>query len=152
MVAALISFVYGSPLKSGAFVHEFIRPESWTPIHLQKEAERIRAYVESRSGEGTVLTLSPLYAIESGLPIYKEFVTGPFAWRVSHLLPEEEAVNRGMPLRSRIKPFLKEKRPLAILTGKENEQLEIPIIREAQQLRYQPMVTSTDVVIWLSPE
>ena len=153
VVAAVIAFIYGSPLKSGSMVRGLMRPESWTPIRLQREAENIRAYVDSRGGEGAVLTLSPLYAIEWGLPIYKEFVTGPFAWRVSHLLSEEEAANRGLPLRSRIKSFLEEKRPRAILTGKEKEQqLEIPLIRGAQQLGYQPIVTPTGVIIWLSPK
>jgi hypothetical protein len=151
-VAASIAFIYGSPLKSDTMVRGFMRPESWTPIHLQREAQNIRAYVDARSGEGAVLTLSPLYAIESGLPIYKEFVTGPWAWSVSHLLSEEEAANRGLPLRSRIKSFLEEKRPRAILTGKEEERLEIPLIRGAQQLGYQSIVTPTGVVIWLPPE
>jgi len=67
-------------------VHGLMRPELWIPIRLHKEAENIRAYFDTRSGQGAVLTLSPLYAIESGLPIYKEFITGPFAWRVSHLV------------------------------------------------------------------
>jgi 4-amino-4-deoxy-L-arabinose transferase-like glycosyltransferase len=148
VVAAAISFIYSSPLKTGSMVRGFMKPESWPPVRLQREAANIRAYVDSRNGEGAVLTLYPLYAIESRLPIYKEFVTGPFAWRLSHLLSEEDAVNRGLPLRSRIKSFLEEKRPRAILTGKEEKQLEIPIIRAAQQLGYQPVVTPTSVVIW----
>jgi hypothetical protein len=131
-----------------------MRPESWTPIRLHRAANNIRAYIDSGSGEGAVLTLSPLFAIESGLPIYKEFVTGPFAWRVSHLLSEAEAANRGLPLRSRIKSFLEEKRPRAILTGREKEEQseEITLIRAAQQLGYQPIVGPIGVVIWLSPK
>ena len=154
LVAAVIAFIYGSPLKGGSMVHGLMRPESWTPIRLHRAANNIRAYIDSRSGEGAVLTLSPLFAIESGLPIYKEFVTGPFAWRVSHLLSEAEAANRGLPLRSRIKSFLEEKRPRAILTGREKEEQseEITLIRAAQQLGYQPIVGPIGVVIWLSPK
>ena len=152
MIAALISFINYTPIKKNDMVHGLMRPESWTPVRLHKEAENIRAYVDTRSGQGAVLTLSPLYAIESGLPIYKEFVTGPFAWRVSHLVSEEEAANRGLPLSSRINGFMEEKRPLAVLTGKEKKQLEIPIIRAAQQLGYQPTVTPGGIVIWLSPQ
>ena len=152
VIAALISFIYYTPIKNSDMVHGLMRPELWTPIRLHKEAENIRAYVDMRSGQGAVLTLSPLYAIESGLPIYKEFVTGPFAWRVSHLISEEESVNRGLPLNSRINEFLEEKRPRAVLTGKEKKQLEIPIIRGAQQLGYQPTVTPGGIVIWLSPK
>jgi hypothetical protein len=163
LVAALISFVYGTPLRS---IQGLGTPESWTPIRLHRIAERIKAHVDSRRGDGAILTLSPLYVIESGLSIYKEFVTGPFAWRVSHLISGEEAANRGLPLRSQSQSFLKEKRARAILTGTEEEQLEVPLIREAQQFGYQPVVISTgneglkeppfdfsrNYVLWLSPE
>ncbi len=153
VVAAAIALIYGTPLRNDAMVRGLMRPGSWTPILLHNEAENIRAYVDLRSGQGPVLTLSPLYVIESGLPIYKEFVTGPFAWRVSHLLSEEEAANRGLPLRSRINAFIEEKRPRAILTGKEEQkELEIALISEAQKLGYQPTETAGGAVIWLSPE
>jgi hypothetical protein len=152
VVVAVSAFIYGSPLKDGSMVRGFMRPESWTPVRLHREANNIRAYIDSRSGDGAVLTLSPLFAIESGLPIYKEFVTGPFAWRVSHLLSEAEATNRGLPLRSQIESFVKEKPPRAILTGGEEKQLEIPLIRVAQQLGYQPIVAPSGVAIWLPPK
>jgi hypothetical protein len=72
---------------------------------------------------------------------------------VSHLLSEQEAAERGLPSRSGIKLFIEEKHPRAILTGQETEeQLEIPVIRGADELGYQQIVTSMGVVIWLSPE
>jgi Dolichyl-phosphate-mannose-protein mannosyltransferase len=149
LVGAFISFVYGSPFNSDSLL---TRPQSWTPVRLQREAEIIRADVDSSSGEGEVLTLSPLYAIESGLPIYNEFVTGPFAWRVSHLLSDREAANRHLPRPSRIKSFLKKKRPRAILTGKEEDPLELPFVRSAERLGYRSKTTPTGVVIWLYPK
>jgi hypothetical protein len=157
-VATFVSFVYGSPLVDASLlanlranVRGLMSVESWTPLRLSREAARIRSHVDSRGGEGAVLTLSPLYAIESGLPIYKEFVTGPFAWRVSHLLPDAEAAERGLPSPSRISSFIQEERPRAVLTGRE-EELERPLIREIQRLGYQPIETSTGMVIWLSPQ
>jgi hypothetical protein len=162
VTAALISFVYAPlPLRRYAMVRDLMRPASWMPMRLDQEAERIRAYVDSGSGEGAVLTLSPLWGIESGLPIYKEFVTGPFGYRVSHLLSEEEAAKRGLPGLSGIKSFIEANHPRAILTGQDEEHLERPLIRAAEELGYYPIVTSMGratsgrgwtVVIWLPPE
>jgi hypothetical protein len=152
-VMALLSFVYSSPFLSRSMVYRLMRPASWTPIRVHQEAEKLRSYVDSRSGDGAVLTLSPLWAIESGLPIYKEFVTGPFAYRVSHLLSAKEAAERGLPLRSGVKSFIEEKHPRAILTGQEREkQLEIPFISGADEFGYQQIVTPRGFVLWLAPE
>ena len=152
-VAALVSLVYGSPFINDSNVLDIVRPQSWRPVVLHRQAERIRDYVDSEAGDDTVLTLSPLYAIEAGLPIYREFVTGPFAWRVSHLLSAQDAANRGLPLPTRIEFFLEERRPRAILTGTEdNPQLEMPIVKAAREVGYRPMVTSMGVVIWLRPD
>jgi hypothetical protein len=162
VVAALISFVYAPlPLRRDAMVRDLMRPAAWVPIRLHQEAERIRATVESRSGEGAVLTLSPLWAIESGLPIYKEFVTGPFGYRVSHLLSEDEAAARRLPWRVGITSFIEAHRPRAILTGQDEERVERPLIRAAEELGYHPIETSLGrvtsgkewtVMIWFPPE
>ena len=152
VLVASISFVYDSPFTHSSTINVFTRPQSLTPIKLQGEAEVLRSYIESKEREGKVLTLSPLYAVNSKLPIYEEFVTGPFAWRVSHLLSEEDAINRGLPLRSRIKSFVKERRPCAILTGKEIKELEILLMTVGHELGYQHIKTPSGIVIWLSAE
>jgi hypothetical protein len=142
-------------------VRDLMRPAAWVPIHLHQEAERIRAAVESRSGEGAVLTLSPLWAIASGLPIYKEFVTGPFGYRVSHLLSADEAAARRLPWRAGITSFIEAHRPRAILTGQDEERVERPLISAAEELGYHPLETSRDrvtsgkgrtIVLWVPPE
>lgn len=149
VIAAFISFVYGSPI---TVIREvYTKPQLLTPIQIQRETEEIKRYVNSKIGKKKILTLSPLYAVASHLPIYKEFVTGPFAWRVSHLLSEEEAVKRAMLRRSQIKSFIKKRRPVAILTGKENKELETPIMQAAHEQGYQPKKTSSGIIVWLSP-
>jgi len=151
-VSALISIIYGSPSKNASVMRGLMSPESWTPNRVQRAAENISVYVNARDGEGEILTLSPLYAILGGTPIYKEFVTGPFAWRVSYLLSEEDAVKRGLPVPTKIESFLEERHPRAILTGEEEKQLEAPLINAAQQLGYQRTVTASGVVAWLPPK
>jgi len=152
VLLAATSFVYSSLIKHNFTISVFTKPESLTPIKLQRESEVVRGYIDSKAIEGKVLTLSPLYAVSSRLPIYEEFVTGSFAWRVSHLLSEEEAISRGLPLRSQIKSFVKERRPCAILTGKESEVLEKPLNEAAKDLGYHRIETSSGIVLWLSTE
>lgn len=163
VVAALISFVYAPlPLTRYAMVRDLMRPASWMPIRLHQEAETIRAAVESRSREGGVLTLYPIFAIESGLPIYKEFVVGPFGYRVNHLLSEDEAAARRLPWRLGITAFIEANRPRAIiLTGQDEAHVEGSLVSAAVALGYHPIVTSMSrvrrgkpltVVVWLPPE
>jgi hypothetical protein len=150
-LCALVGFAFSAPGKNGSIVRGLMSPESWTPIRIERTAQKIATYLQSTQGHGAILTLSPLYAIPAGLPIFPEFVTGPFAWRVSYLLSDEDAVRRGLPLPARIKSFIKEKRPRAILTGQEEQQLETPLIKAAQELEYQPIRTGVGIVTWVFP-
>jgi len=139
--------------KSDFTIDIFTKPQTLSPIELQRESEEIRSYIDVEALGGKILTLSPLYAVSSKLPIYEEFVTGPFAWRVSHLLSEEEAISRGLPLRTRIKTFVKERRPCAILTGKENEWwLDKPLNEAAKDVGYYRIETSSGLILWRSNE
>jgi len=151
IVGSLFSTVYVFPLKNAAKHRRFLAPDSWTPMRVHAEAQWIRSHVDPEA-RAKVLTLSPLYAIESGLSIYNEFVTGPFAWRVSDLLPEKQAAQRGLPLLLEAARLFDEKRPHTVLTGKEGKELEIPLTREAERRGYKPVATPTGSVIWKSPE
>ncbi len=153
VVVAIVSFIYGSPLVKGSAIRSLTKPELLPPIQLHKEAGVIKSLIDSKGEKGRVLTLSPIYAVESHLPIYEEFVTGPFAWRVSYLLSYEEATAKRLPLSTTIKSFLNERPPSAILTGKEyNKDLEIQLIKAAKELGYRPVMTPTRVAVWLPSE
>ncbi|MGH9386884.1 MAG: hypothetical protein ACRD2N_21640 [Vicinamibacterales bacterium] len=148
-VAAIMSFVYGSPLMRGATFRALTKPQLLTAFEVQRQAQEIRRYIESAArNEGEILTLSPLYAILSGLPIYEEFVSGPFGWRVSRLVSETEATDRGLPPAG-ISSFVQARRPRAILTGQDEVELEKPITVSAQALGYQPLTMPSGVVVWL---
>jgi hypothetical protein len=161
-VAALLSFVYAPlPRRMDAVARDLVRPASWVPVRVHEEADTVRAALEAQGSEGPVLTLSPLWAIEAGLPIYPEFVTGPFGYRVSHLLPAEEAAARGLPWGPNIKAFLEAHRPRAILTGHDEARVERPLIDAAEALGYLPIQTALGrvtggrgqrAVIWVPPE
>ena len=150
VLVAVISFWNGSPIATSATASVLTRPSVMTPIAIQKDAALLKSYIDPTEPVGKILTLSPLYAVTSMLPIYEEFVTGPFAWRVSHLVPENEALSRGLPLRSRIESFVEQRRPRAILTGKELKKLEIPIIAAAKRYGYQRISTPSGIELWLA--
>jgi 4-amino-4-deoxy-L-arabinose transferase-like glycosyltransferase len=151
VVAAIISIAYAKPPGKIPAMSKWLKPETCYPARLHQEAMAIRALIESGGGSGAVLTLSPLYITESGLPIVKEFAMGPFAWRTSHLIPEEDALRLGLPLRSQIVGFIKTNKPRAILTGKEylDPKLEDPIVQAAKELGYQRREGPKGAVVWL---
>lgn len=151
VASAFFSTIFSSPLNNIGPIDRFLRPSSWVPMQVHAEAQWIRNQLNGGPNT-TVLTLSPIYAIESGLSIYKEFVTGPFAWRVSHLLPEEQAKARGLPSSSETATLFEERRPDAVLVGKEEKRWELPLIQEAQQRGYQPVTTPAGSVLWESPK
>ncbi|MCK5359199.1 MAG: hypothetical protein KAJ95_01160, partial [Gammaproteobacteria bacterium] len=128
------------------------KTESIIPIKVNDQSEILRNYVDSKQEKGKVLTLSPIFAVNAKLPIFEEFVTGPFAWRVSHLLSEEVALSRGLPIRSKIKVFVQQNMPSVILTGKEKIRLERPLISAARELGYKKVKTPSKITLWLSPD
>ena len=64
-------------------------PDRLTPARLSHGAEALaRLAAPDGIATGPVATLSPLYPLQAGLPIYPEFASGPFAWRVAgHIAP-----------------------------------------------------------------
>ena len=148
---SIISFFQDHHLLYKSSILDLLHPGEWYPVRVAQESEIIENIVDSKDGKGAILTLSPIYAIESGLPIYDEFVTGPFAWRVSEMLSDEVADNRGFTKPSRIRDFFETEVPRAVLTGGEKDYLEASIITEAQRLGYQPVETPTGMIVWILP-
>lgn len=65
-------------------LNDLRHPQDLTPARLERGAEALAAAMaEAGTPEGPVATLSPLYPLEAGLPIYPEFAAGPFAYRVA---------------------------------------------------------------------
>lgn len=73
--------------------------------------------VKERAFTANIAAVQPLYAIETGLPIYAEFAMGPFLFSVADMLPASTqqlivAVGRG-----RLESVLDADPPAAILAG-----------------------------------
>lgn len=149
MVAAMVSFFYGSPLLRGSTIKNLKEPRLLALFSLNEEAGLLVKLIGKGCQNGKVLTLSPLSTVIAKLPIYKEFVTGPFGWRVSHLIPEEMAEQNRLPLRSKIEQFIKKHRPCAIITGREKMYLEQSLVDAAFRWGYRLEVMPSGAVVWL---
>lgn len=75
-------------------------------------------------GGGKVLTLSPVFPLEGGLEIYPQLVTGPFFWRVAHLIEPERRKALNIVGPGDLESWLAGDPPAAILIGFEGDQEE----------------------------
>lgn len=64
-------------------LREIFSTERWAPLQIHRRALQLCA-AAPRSGR--VLTLGPTWPLEAKLSIYPELATGPFAFRISHLV------------------------------------------------------------------
>jgi hypothetical protein len=85
--------------------------------------------------QGPIATLSPIFAIEANLPVYPQFSTGPFLFRVGDLLTAEQRKHFVGTSRATVAELLDSDPPAAILAGFEKE-LDGPLIEYAHVNRY----------------
>jgi hypothetical protein len=150
VVTGVISFFNAARVRENiADIGSVFHPKEWVPLQVREESQWIKQQLVSKP-PGKVLTLSPLYVIEAGLPIYKEFVTGPFAWRVTAFASPDEAAARKLPYPPGLNELLRKEPPMAVLAGedpREQKQEEL-IIGEIALLWYRPVVTPHGAVLW----
>ena len=131
-------------------IHEYRRitfllsPESWRPIQAHQIGKKIHELVPS----GKILTLTPIFALEGGVPIYPEFATGPFVWRVASLMSFEQrrTVNAIAP--EDLEAFLANDPPAAVLVGAGGK-LDVPLTAYAQAHGYQAVELNSDLTLWV---
>ena len=131
-----------------------LSPSQWTAVKVHRIGSEIKGVV----GDGKVLTLSPIFPLEGGLDIYKEFAPGPFAWRVAPLVPENERRRFGLVSPNELRAFLTAEPPRGILVGSEamsnaptepGQQLDQPFIDYAKENRYKAVELSDGQVLWV---
>jgi hypothetical protein len=150
VIAGVISFFSAALVRENiADIGSVFHPKEWVPLQVKEESEWIKQQLVTKT-PGKVLTLSPLYVIEAGLPIYKEFVTGPFAWRVSAFATADEAAARKLPYAPGLNELLRKEPPLAVLAGEDTleQKQEEMIIGEIALLWYRPAITPHGAVLW----
>lgn len=136
-VAAMLLLVIAVPWLAPG-LPALLRTEGWTAARVEQGAAALADVLDDAgAARGPVATLAPIYPLEAGLPIFPEFGTGPFAFRIAPFLEP--------PLRSAYVvagaedlPALFEARPpAAVLTG-FNPGLEAPLIAWAQARGFVP--------------
>jgi len=125
------------------------QPARWYPIKVHDRGARIAAL----AGAGRVLTLAPIHAMEGGVPIYPEFVTGPLAWRVAHLIPAEERARQHLVTEVELPALLAADPPRAVLTGfeEDDQELEQVLLDYAQANGFIPVPLPDEGTLWLAP-
>ncbi|MEA3435708.1 MAG: hypothetical protein U9R43_04535 [Thermodesulfobacteriota bacterium] len=133
LVVSLLAFFMlwqGDPLQ----LSELKKPEDWTALSRYRCS---RLVDEALTGPTRILTLSPAEILESdSIQIYKEFVSSPFLWRTSYLIPDHLREQLNIISEKEIQSFLQENQPDAIFTGYEWEVLEKSFIEFARENGY----------------
>jgi hypothetical protein len=106
----------------------------WVPVEIHARAANIGAAVAA-AGPGKVATLTPLLAVEAGLPVYPELASGPFLYRVGDLLTPEQRARVRATSPSTVGDLLRSDPPSAVLVGFEGE-LDAPLEAFARRSGY----------------
>lgn len=151
LIAAAASFFHGGHLKGHVAGLNKLRQENrWTPHRVARAAAEITAAL-APDKDGQILTLSPIFAIEGGLPFVKEFATGPFAWRVSHFVSMDEAAQRKMPWAPGMAEFLRNQPLRGAITGKDRPKHEDELVAALRQADYIATPLSDGLSVWRKP-
>jgi 4-amino-4-deoxy-L-arabinose transferase-like glycosyltransferase len=149
ILAAVLSFTYRTFPGTPESMASLSKPKTWYPMELHEHSTEIANLVRTNGAVGKILTLAPLYAVESKLAVYPQFVTGRFGWRVGHLMLPAERSRQSMVSPAEIESLLQQDRPGAILTYGEDDNLEEPLIRAAGKLGYQKKKLSDGRTLWI---
>lgn len=103
------------------FYHYFPQKNNERTPH---DIHRISGKIAEITGNGKILTLSPIYALEGGGSIYKELAAGVFVWRNGRYMPGSRA-EMNVVTQNNLDGFLEKQPPAAILIGYESN-LEEP--------------------------
>ncbi len=97
------------------------QPDRWTGVQLHRQARALHDQIPPGERDKPVFTLSPLYALEAGLPVYPELSAGVFGYRVAEYLSEQDAEGFRLVSPLTVDSFLNRTPPSLLLTGFEGE-------------------------------
>jgi hypothetical protein len=110
-------------------------PESWTPMQVHRHGITLAERLAEAQVEGKIATLAPVYPLEAELPVYPEFATGQFVYRIAQYTDADLARHYTMTSPTEVEELFRDDPPAAILVGFEPE-LEAPMVRFARENGY----------------
>jgi hypothetical protein len=112
------------------------RPDGTTPAATARGGAELRRALETYKPAGEkVATFLPIYPLEAGLPVYPEFATGQFAYRIAPFTAPELAAEYRMVGAEGIAALFDADPPAAMVLGYEPG-LEAPMLRYAETHGY----------------
>jgi hypothetical protein len=109
-------------------IPKLLKQQELPPVQLHNISKNI---FDRTAEPKQVLTLAPLYALEGGCEIYKEFSAGPFVYRIADYIKEESLITVvGAGVEDLIE-LTKNPPPSAVILGTEPPGLEQPIYQAA---------------------
>lgn len=111
-----VSLFFGG-YKLFRYVYQIQNINKWPSISLHHTAKQIQKHIGTVEKGQKIATLSPLYAIEAGLPIYKELSTGSFLYRIGDLIPDYKRSNYVCTSPNTLHNLFAKDPPKAILVG-----------------------------------
>lgn len=115
--------------------------EGRVDLRVRADAARLRDELRAVGVTGPVATLSPLHALEAGLPIYPELATGAFLFRCGDRLSARQRANVRAASPATLDALLAARPPAAVFTGFEGD-LDRPLETWAARSGYRR--SSTD--------
>ncbi|MFX0133345.1 MAG: hypothetical protein ACFFDN_06865 [Candidatus Hodarchaeota archaeon] len=125
----------------------------WTSLKVHQIAKEIKSYIGKIDKNQKIATLYPLYALEGGLPIYKELSTGHFIFRLGELIPEDIVYKYCYVSSPNIYELLEKDPPKAILveTGKDDSYKDF--IKFAEEKNYEKIQKDFDrMILYINSE
>lgn len=118
VIFILASTVYNGPSLL-TFISRSAHQESWVGLRLHTISKEMRLALTENdiSTDRKIASLSPIYALESNLPVYPEFSTGPFLYRIGNLLTAEQRKHFVGTSTNNLDDLFSQAPPAAIIIG-----------------------------------
>lgn len=155
LILVLVTTAYNGPHLLW-HITRFTHEENRIAFRLHDASTNVRNILIEK-GIGTdrkIATLSPLYAIESNLPIYPELSTGPFLYRVGDLLTAEQRKHFIGTSAKNLNDLFAEDQPAAILISYDPNLVDLnkPFIAYATVNNYQKInIAGLDGELYVKP-
>jgi hypothetical protein len=122
--------------------------KNWTAIKVHRISEDIAASVKEPK---LVLTLAPLYAIESGCQCYTEFSAGPFVYRVADYMAGRDLDITHTAGPGTLRKLVEKSPPSAVILGTEPGFLEETLFRAAVEADWKRKTYDNGIIVYFRP-